>query len=340
LFLLLGLVLPTGAVQGADSDLWDYSLEELLEMRVSAMDHSLQQREMLVGYQYMNMEMRGIGKGTSDVGREEFFASTSFTVAPLDMDMEMHMLHFMYSPAEDWTLMLMAPYTKLRMKHEMRMGGGMGMATAVRFRTDNSGIGDLELSALNTVFESDTSRLILKTGLSLPTGSLSNKDNTPMGRKRLPYPMRLGSGTFDLLPGAIYIFETCMWNIGADFEASFRLGDNRYDYDLGSRYELNTWVMRRVSDHVALTARANAATWDNINGADEALNPMMAPMADPHMRGGKQIDLFGGINLFADSGKLRGHRLLLEAGHPVYEDLDGFQLKTRWHFMVDWVVTF
>lgn len=42
-------------------------------------------------------------------------------------------------------------------------------------------------------------------GLSLPTGSIDKQDATPMGpNSKLPYPVQLGSGTYDLLPGLTY----------------------------------------------------------------------------------------------------------------------------------------
>ncbi len=346
--LLLGLLLSVSAshpAAGAEKDLWDYSMEELAALRVFAMDHSLEKGEVLVGYQYMHMDMDGLRDGTTDIDLEEYFATTSYTMAPLEMEMEMHMLHLMYSPFTNWTLMLMAPYLENSMESEMRMGGGMGggmgMTMPEHFNTENSGLGDIELTALNTFRETDATRLIFKLGLSLPTGSISNTVMTPMGEEtRFPYPMRLGSGTYDLIPGFTYIFETKKWNLGTDFEGTFHLGENRYDYSLGDRYQLDGWVMRRITSVFALSARARGSVWNNIDGHDEGLDPTMSPTADPDKQGGRSVELFGGVNFFFDEGALRGNLLQVEVGYPVYQDLDGPQMKADIQYRVNWSWTF
>ena len=76
--------------------------------------------------------------------------------------------------------------------------------------------------------------------------------------------------------------------------------------------------------------------WGNVDGADPALNPAMVPTADPDRRGGERIDLLAGVNLFRNEGKLKGNRISIEAGLPVYQSLDGPQLETDWIFKVAW----
>ena len=55
-------------------------------------------------------------------------------VAPLKMDMDMHMLGAMYAPSDNLTLNIMVPYVKNSMDHVTRMG--------VEFETVGEGLGD------------------------------------------------------------------------------------------------------------------------------------------------------------------------------------------------------
>lgn len=59
---------------------------------------------------------------------------------------------------------------------------------------------------------------------------------------------------------------------------------------------------------------------------------------NPNLQGGTRIDLLAGVSF--QPPFLSGQNLLLEAGAPVYQSLDGPQLKTtfsgrvslQWHF--------
>jgi hypothetical protein len=66
----------------------------------------------------------------------------------------------------------------------------------------------------------------------------------------------------------------------------------------------------------------------------------MVPTADPNLRGGRRIDALLGTNIFALSGPLAGNRLALEFGVPVYQSLNGPQLKTEWYMSLTWNWTF
>ena len=62
---------------------------------------------------------------------------------------------------------------------------------------------------------------------------------------------------------------------------------------------------------------------------------MMVPTADASLQGGERIDVLAGIN-FHSSGGGTGHRLAIEVGAPVYENLDGPQMSTSWTFTAGW----
>jgi len=120
----------------------------------------------------------------------------------------MHMLGFMYAPSDTVTLMFMGGLVEKEMLHTT-FQGGMGTNVLGEFTTETSGVSDTKVSALVRGWESGHHKMHFNIGLSLPTGSIDETDDilTPMNMQptvRLPYPMQLGSGTYDLLPGITY----------------------------------------------------------------------------------------------------------------------------------------
>ena len=55
------------------------------------------------------------------------------------------------------------------------------------------------MSGLVKIFDAPMHQIHLNAGISLPTGSIDVED-----QGLLPYPMQLGSGIYDLLPGITY----------------------------------------------------------------------------------------------------------------------------------------
>jgi hypothetical protein len=72
-----------------------------------------------------------------------------------------------------------------------------------------------------------------------------------------------------------------------------------------------------------------------INGRDANI---VAPVqtADPNNYGGEQIDLKFGLNLIVQTGWMRGHRLAIEGGIPLMQDLNGPQMEMDYTLTVGW----
>ena len=183
--------------------------EEFSRISAFATDHTLSKGDWLLGYAYMYMDMPGQQDGTNKLSKSEFFSDFSFPVQPLWMTMEMHMFHVMYAFTDKLTFMTMIPFVQNEMKHEL---GPMTMMPGVTFKTQSVGLGDVEILAHYTAYDKDWNRIIPRVGLRIPTGSIDETDSTPMGEVRLPYPMQLGSGTWDFEIGATAIAETASHN--------------------------------------------------------------------------------------------------------------------------------
>lgn len=294
-------------------------------------DHTHKKGEWMLSYRYMNMQMSGNRKGDNDVTNANVLSD--FMVAPTDMVMQMHMIGAMYAPSDKVTLMAMLPILRNDMNHRTRAG--------LTFRTHSDGIGDLKLAALIPVFEKDAHRVHLNAGMSFPTGSIDEHGDLPTGpNQRLPYPMQLGSGTWDLLPGLTYNGQSENWSWGAQTLMTLRPGRNKVGYSLGNRYEITTWGARRWADWISSSIGVKYQIWQNIGGRDPGLTPRMVPTADPHSRGGKRMDFLFGINLYIPKGVLKGNRIAIDFGIPFAQSLDGPQLETDWYFTTGWQFSF
>ncbi|MAE97459.1 MAG: hypothetical protein CL910_22650 [Deltaproteobacteria bacterium] len=292
-------------------------------------DHIHDRGEWMLSYRYMRMNMNGNRDGTARESASK--VRRQFMVAPTDMDMEMHMLGVMYAPTHTLTLMAMVPFVRLDMNHIRRDG--------VRFRTRSKGLGDVSFSGLYQVYQDDTNRIHLNLGFSAPTGSISRKDETPLGRVRLPYPMQLGSGTWDLRPGVSYRGFSGDYGWGAQVTGTVRMGRNRKGYRLGHGYEITGWASRAWTNWISTSLRLAWSESGNFSGKDDALRPGMIPTADPKRRAGSRLDAMAGVNL-ALRGMFEGHRLFVEAGRPIYQSLDGPQLERDWTLSLGWQLAF
>ena len=282
-------------------------------------DHTHAQGEWMFAYRFMQMTMDGNRSGTDRVSTEAVL--NDFMVAPLDMTMNMHMVSAMFAPADHLTLALMIPYIDQEMDHVTRMG--------MAFSTETDGVGDLGLNALFVLHHGDTTRVHGSLGLSAPTGSIDERGDTPaMANAKLPYPMQLGSGTWDILPAITALYQTPAVSLGAQASARFRLDENDNDYTLGDRFAMTAWAAYPLNPSLSLSARLAYEDWDDIDGADPDLNPMMVPTARTDLRGGNRLDAGLGANLYIRNGVLSGNRIALEILAPIHQDLDGPQLET------------
>ncbi len=318
-------------------------------------DHTHKKNEFMVSYRFMRMAMEGLAIGTDDATPEEivttipnrFFGAPgqppTLRVVPTNMTMDMHMGGVMYAPTDRLTLMAMGSYVIKDMDHVTFMGG-MGATVLGEFTTRSTGFGDTKLSALYSLVERPGMQLILNAGLSLPTGSITRRDDVlaPTGMTpnlRLPYPMQLGTGTFDLEPGLTFRAGERTLTFGAQYKAAFRLGDNDEGYSFGDKHSLTAWAAYEPKPWISFSARLAGVTQGSINGIDPTI---IAPVqtADPDNFGGDRIDAGVGVNLLSTGGALKGHRIAAELMLPIYQDLNGPQLKTDWTLTIGWQKAF
>jgi hypothetical protein len=284
-------------------------------------------------YKFMHMDMRGLRDGTSDVDQSSvgFMRNKpyNYMMIPTSMTMDMHMFMVMYGVTDRLTLMAMGNYLHNEMEMLMDMGPGRMITTEPPMRT--SGFGDIELRGIYKINNYLTGSL----GLGLPTGSIEEEFETMHKIFRAPYDMQLGSGTYDLKPALTYngLSDDGKWNWGAQAMYTIRLGKSENDWSFGDSLKMTGWLQRALGP---LTSWARLAynNTGRIRGEDPEIrklnHPTMgmgAPMpdADTNNYGGQRLDGLIGLSYS------KGHFSFgIEGGIPLYQDLNGLQLKTKW----------
>ena len=317
-------------------------------------DHRHAAGEIMFSYRFMRMNMEGNRIGTTDVSPlqiatpvpNRFFGQPlqppTLRVVPTEMTMDMHMFGAMYAPNNRVTLMAMLPYITKEMDH-LTFAGPAGPGVLGGFRTKSEGFGDVKVSALIGLWEGQNSSVHANLGLSLPTGSTSETDDilTPLNTRptvRLPYAMQLGSGTYDVLPGITFMGRSGNLGYGAQLTGVFRLGSDN-GYTLGNEVKANVWGSVQPAPWISLSGRLEAMSLDDISGIDPFIRGPVQT-ADPNNYGGDIVTAYLGVNTIVQSGALRGHRFAVEFGMPVYQDLNGPQMKRDWTLIAGWQKAF
>ncbi|MEM6475860.1 MAG: transporter [Pseudomonadota bacterium] len=302
-------------------------------------DHRHAKGEWMVSYRLMHMDMAGIQIGTDDVTPEQvattvpnrFFGAPgqppTLRIVPTSMRMDMHMAGVMYGLSDIITLMVMGNYVTKEMDH-ITFQGGMGTTQLGNFRTTTADLGDTKVAALIGL----TDTLLINAGVSIPTGTITEEAQilTPMGGTptvRTPYPMQIGSGTFDLEPGITYRDQSENFGWGAQVRGTIRLGENDQGYSFGDRAMATVWAQAAITPGVAISGRVQAETLGQVDGMDPLIiGPVQT--ANPDFQGGETVTAFAGLNFAATGGALKGWRLGVEGGVPLVQDLNGPQMPT------------
>ena len=305
-------------------------------------DHVHKKGEWMMSFRTMRMSMHDNRNGTSSLSPEDIvqtqtnaFAAmpmqpANLRVVPTKMNMEMQMLGAMYAPTDRVTLMAMTSYKNTEMDHLTFMGG-MGVQQLGTFTTETSGLGDTQVSALFQLGSGIDASWHGTLGVSLPTGDNEEVDEilTPMNIRptvRLPYPMQLGSGSFDLISGLTYSNHSAKLGWGSQWRSVLRVKDNTDNYRLGDEHQLSTWGSYMVAPSVSLSGRLTYMHKRNIRGKDALI---MAPVqtADPNRHKRQRLDAGMGANWILSN---ENYRLGLELTVPVWQRLSGPQMETDW----------
>ena len=312
----------------------------------------------------MYMRMDGLRDGTDDVDVDDILGmpidmsgkpTGLYMAAPTDMDMKMLSVSAGYSFSDRFFagLMLMYRDNDMDMKFSPMM---QAMTGEEGFTMKSDGLGDSMLMAKYRLFADDplipTSQASLFFGLSLPTGSIDEKNNQhPVDARQdelLPYGMQLGTGTFDPSIGLLYQGSSSPWWWGVNTIYTARLYDNKRDYRFGDEFRVDAYAMYQFAPDWLAQIQLNGQYQDDISGEmDEFANgksghvmpgnpgsPAATPLWDTNNYGGRQV--FATVGLQWQPAPL--HVIDLNVGLPLYRNLNGLQLETDYRVMLTWFI--
>jgi len=303
----------------------------------------------MLSYRFKQINMNDNRSGTDDLSDAEVLATpnrfgmpANLRVIPEDMTGQMHMIGGMVAPTDWLTLMLMAKYIDKEMTATTY--NMAGTSTLGKSTMKSSGWGDTSLSGLVRLYDDGKHHVHLNAGVSLPTGSIKEKDTMlmPSGMRRamrLGYGMQLGSGTFDLMPGLTYYGHDGDWGWGAQVKSILRLGENSQNYSFGNKHVATAWGSYSWVPSLSTSLRVTAETQGDIDGIDSQITGA-SPTADPDNYGGERISTSLGMNYLVQTGALKGHRFSMEATLPVYQNLNGIQMKRESALVIGWQKAF
>ena len=280
----------------------------------------------MLDYKFERMYMEGLLDTTNSISPRQIVAPGSaygFMMTPVDMAMNMHMLMAMYGVTDKLMFMVMA--------HSMSNSMTMLSSDGTKSTMSTDGMGDTIISGMYK----GPYKLTYNLGLSIPTGSIDesgpmthNASHTEQNVK-YPYGMQLGSGTYDIKPGISYAVDVGQFGLGASYEYTARLGENKNDYKLGDVMKLDGYAKYNISPMFNTSVKLAYTTIGQIEGADADIdkNKNMSPAADAETYGGNHLDL--GISLqYRPAGGVYG--IGLDFVKPLYQDLWGPQMETKW----------
>lgn len=292
-------------------------------------DHTLKSSHILMSYRYSVEGADGSLVGPHHVSTQRVL--DQFALAPVRQFRQQHLLLVEYAPTDDLTLTSSLPFQVNSIDY-----------TSTGRDLLNNGytqLGDIQLSTLYVLRRWRRHQLHANFGMSIPInifgGTLVNTLG-PGGAPNLSYPLRSGSGSYDLLPGLTYRGQSDRWTWGLQSIATLRTGHNRYGYELGNRIDLNAWAWRRLTHGLAASARLHGMGWGNVRGMDPSLAPGLAETNVPGLQGGTRVDLLFGAQYYLPWVRVPGNWFSIESGFPIYQNLHGPQPRTTWLLYGGW----
>lgn len=304
------------------------------------------------------MHMQGLRSGISSVNGNSLLgmpAAGKYMAVQERMDMSMLNLSAGYSFSERFFAGVMGMYSKKDM--DMRFNSTMQTLTGqAGFTMKSEGVADTMLMAKYLLWADDilipTSQASLYAGLSLPTGSITERNTEhPLAvRKKelLPYGMQLGTGTYDPTLGLLYQGSSSpmWWGVNGMYTA--RLHDNSQGYRHGNTAKVDAYVMYQPRVDTVLEFQLNGK-WDGklkglaneaLSGASghatqgDAASPFVTPLWEPNNYGGTQLFVTTGVQW----QPMPFNIINVQVSVPLYRRLNGVQMEADWRVSLTWYV--
>ncbi|MBD23032.1 MAG: hypothetical protein CL572_05160 [Alphaproteobacteria bacterium] len=308
-------------------------------------DHIHKKNEFMFSLRFSKMLMSDMLSGTKKISTNSVMSAPNgasdgsgrYMNSPLTMRMNMYMFGAMYAPTNNLTLMVMSSYNQKEMISQR-----MAMAGGAKFDVNSSGVGDTRFSGLFKIFNNDFFKTHFALGLSLPTGSIDERDTTPSSlSSRLGYKMQNGSGTFDPFFVLNNVNNFGKIKIGEQFHIKKPIfGDNSNGYHYGMSIDSSIWISYRWIENFSTSFKINYNYLGKMNGHDDEMNKRMNPAMDSKNIGHQKYNISFGLNYVNSNDFFKNHRLAFELVLPIHEKIRGIQMSDDYKIMLGWQYSF
>jgi len=321
LLALAGLLSPVSA---QDASEFSYDRPDAMQFGGVLGDRLLPAGTFMVGYTFEQADYDGVQFGSDEISELDVWNVFGYTVTPFDRRDRGHRLQLAYGATDQLTIRGSAT---LRDFQRDILTEDLELA-----RTENDGIGDVELEAMLEAYASNSFRAHVSLGVELPTGTFDeNGDNALLGAvpTRLPYNMQTGVGSLSVVPGVTIATQNEFGTVGLQARARFRVDENDAGWKAGDEILAKLWAGYRLNDVLALTTGIRVQRFNSIEGFDPALDPLFDPASDIILSGGTIVSAPLGATVAIDSGLLEGSVIAAEIDWPIHQDYDQVRITAQ-----------
>jgi hypothetical protein len=152
--------------------------------------------------------------------------------------------------------------------------------------------------------------------------------------------MQLGSGSWDMTPGITYVTQKSKVAFSAQVQGIVRLNKNKAGYRFGNELSTNTWVGYNWWKGLGSSVRLEGTWSSKIEGFDNTFYAYNEIAANPNNYGGIRLQGLVGLSYQFEEGFVTDHRLAVEYGVPIYQQVEGIQNKLKQTWMASWSYSF
>jgi hypothetical protein len=337
--ILMSSVCQMGLAQDGPADLLDLSLEDLFSAEIGEIEptNKLPRGAQRWRFQakYQQSEFDGINIGSERMSPADVLfqpgleprSNENYPVVPSRIHQTAESFALGYQVNKLMALQLVVPFIHQSTDHFSIVSG------YERFIIESDGIGDVVLLGSYNLQNIISDKWQLSFGVSLPVGSIDEEGDTPRspGNQQLPFSMQIGSGTYDLPIGLTYSNSGNAYSWGANLTGKIRLGENDRNYTLGNRIAASSWLQLNTMTWIKPSLKVSYSYIQEIDGIDPELLtptpfPFPAPVTDPSLYGGRQVDITLGFRIPVSSRQ----QIDIEIGNPLYQSLNGPQVREKY----------
>jgi hypothetical protein len=317
--------------------------------------YMIPQGKVVVNYLPIWSHYNGLQSGTSTINSAQ--AATAVPAyntkstqmvrtLPTQLDGSGQLLAGMYGITNYLNIILMPSYIEKNAGY-VTYGGASGATPIGVGNVSSNGVGDTYASLLVKLYEGYNQELLFSWGLSFPTGSITQNggvlaSNGKIVNTRLPYGMQLGDGTYDGLPSLAYTGNYQYFAWGVMTRARLPLQSyNSQGWRQGNLFEGTGWVgYDFIPPYLSATLRVTGSSQDSVHGVDPLISGL-GVAGNPNFYGGQMVKGLIGLSGRLPVAQINGGgRIALEAGMPLYLNLNGVQIPEKWSLQLSAAILF